>query len=119
MISAAKEGWAAVRTAVVQRDHGCIAPRQGLVGKVAASDPCLNKWGEIIGYDALEHLELDHVSEHSTKGRKPPDDEAHLVLLCPHHHRGTGPAGSVWATANRDAEREYLRQRYPEVWNAS
>lgn len=53
------------------------------------------------------------------KLRRHEDPEAH-VILCPGHHRGTGPsAGRQWATANRGLLRRHLARLYPALWRST
>ena len=102
---------AEVRATVFARDGRCVAL---LCDKNAG--PCYDKWGTAIQptlpiAKAWEVLEMDfvrlgaHGSHHEL-----PDDH---VMVCPGHHRGTGPsAGYIWATSHRAAQRAYL-----ERWN--
>ena len=116
MITAADDGWEAVRRRVVTRDGGCLAAQRGAEGGCRTRQFIPHSW------NALGFLELDHVKEQPKIGApivkrkdkhsyKAPDDEAHLVAMCGSHHE-------TWATANRDVEREHLRKHYPEVWGA-
>ena len=52
---------------------------------------------------------LDHVNDQSTKGKRAPSDERHLVTLCEHHHLDY-VAGRNWATSHRPELRKYLRE---------
>lgn len=100
------DGWAAVRNRVLSRDYGCVF-RNSAIGGVCGGP-----------------LELDHVKQNLQIGApivkrrdkhsyKAPDDEAHLVSVCANHHRHLGIATSK---AGREFERDYLAERYPEVW---
>lgn len=94
-ISAAEHGWEDLRLVVYRRDHWiCRAPD---------IDPYLRDY-------CSGPIELDHVKEQPMMGRKAPDDEAHLVSLCRHHHQ------NGWATSHREEQRAWLANRYPEVW---
>lgn len=55
------------------------------------------------------HYTLDHVTSASTKGKRAPSDEQHLVTLCEWHHLGM-KAGRNWATSHRPELRQYLRE---------
>lgn len=80
-----------MRTTVMMRDRGCVAP----VLSPRASGPC---WGP---------LTLDHVKDQPMMGKRAPSDERHLVVLCRGHHIDTG-----WATSNRPLLRWYLKSKY-------
>ena len=95
LMTVEKDGWPRLWQRVTERDEGCIARRIALT---TPADPCLG-W-----------MTVDHVWEEPMMDRKAPDDEAHLVSVCQHHHL------DGWSTSHRSAEREYLRYRYPEVW---
>ena len=82
---------------VMRRDYGCVAPRLD-----PDAGPCSGMGGSLM-------LELDHVHDEPTAGRRAPSDPAHLVVLCAFHHRGS-KAGHVWATANRPLLRAYLKE---------
>ena len=122
LVSAATDGWTALRWAVLKRDGGCVAARMGAPGG------CVNAMGWSIRSDDVMQMELDHVKEQPHVGApivkrtdrhsyKAPDDEAHLVAICSFHHRG-GIGGATFATSNRPALREYLAGLYPQVWKA-
>lgn len=90
----------ALRTAVLTRDQGCVAPRLG------ATAPCDGP------------LQLDHVKDQPHIGdpiikRGPlrkhryraPSDMSHLASVCRRHHL------DGWATAHRPELRAYLEER--------
>ena len=77
-----------LRTAVLERDRGCIAPR---VCDCITSQGCSGR------------LTLDHVKDQPRMGKRAPSDPSHLVTLCWHHHL------DGWATAHRPELRKYLR----------
>jgi len=94
-------GW---RDEVVLRDKGrCMAP---IIDKDAGQ--CYDKWGEVLVVrDAALDLEADYIRFASVGGRH--QFARDHVLLCPGHHRGTGPnGGQQWATAHRWELRKYL-----------
>jgi hypothetical protein len=80
------------RAYVLKRDGGCIAPQGG------AETPC---WGR---------LTLDHVKDDPRMGDRAPSDRRHLVSVCQGHSEDGRKAGYQWNTANREAERDYLRR---------
>jgi hypothetical protein len=75
----------ALRLAVIERDHGCIAVRLG-------EDPMACRG----------RLTLDHVKDAPRMGKRAPSDARHLVTLCEEHHL------YGWATAHRPELRAYL-----------
>lgn len=106
-----------VRREVLNRDlNHCVAPTVD-----ATAGQCHDKYGRS-GYRVpIVHLELDHVREAGMMGKTAPTDPAHLVSLCPGHHRGVGEhgfGGSIWATANRPLLREYLRAKEPAFYGS-
>lgn len=80
--------------AVEIRDQGCMAPR--LDPDVG---PCSGR------------LTRQHVKD--GPGGPRVTDEAHLLMLCEHHHIWSG-----WATskAGLALQRDHLRRLYPEAW---
>lgn len=84
----------AVYRAVEARDQGCVAPRL---------DPDA---GACSGRMTRQHVK-------DGPGGARVTDEAHLVILCEHHHLWSG-----WATSKAGLERQraYLRGLYPEAW---
>lgn len=126
LVTAATDGWTDLRWLVLRRDGGCVARQVDKVGIEVATDECQNANGWPMLWDDVFQLELDHVKEQPNVGAvvkkrlakgstKAPDDEAHLVAICPWHHRG-GKAGATWATSHRPALRKMLARLYPEVW---
>lgn len=111
MKTAEIDGWPAVRLAVLRRDRGCVAVQVELFGEDAATDLCRDQWNNYHPWDAHFKLQLDHVNEFGTKGKKAPDDEAHLQAVCAHHH-------ATWATRAmaRSKARERFARLYPEAW---
>lgn len=92
----------AVRYEVFARDGWrCIAPRIDR-NKL---NPC---GGE---------LTLDHVKTTLRFGRRAESDPRHLVTVCDNHSERGARAGFQWNTANRDLERAWLAQFYPEDAN--
>lgn len=126
LVNAKEHGWEVLRLRVFSRDGGCIAVQKDIAGKNVAPDPCRDKHGRVVGFSDRGALTLDHVKEQPAIGTlqikkredrhsyKAPDDEAHLVTVCWGHHIGAWS----WATSNRDVERKWLRQQYPDVWGA-
>lgn len=105
-----------VRLIVFGRDGGCVAP---LLDPDAG--PCYDAWGHRLRYAegarAMRDLEIDYIRH--ARLRRHYDPEAH-VMVCPGHHRGTGPnAGRQWSTANRPLIRRYLAAKHPEVWKVA
>ena len=101
-----------VRAKVLLRDgYRCIAPT---VDRDAGW--CRDRWDHLITRwthrdPGPEKLEVNHVKEASQLmlGKKAPTNPAHLVSLCPWHHRGTA-AGSNWEAVHRDQIRAYLER---------
>jgi hypothetical protein len=114
LLTAAADGWTALRWAVLHREGGCIAVQPDKIGfEEAATDLCRNGQGWEQKWDDVLPLELDHIKEHPGGARV--HDEAHLVAVCAWHHRG-GKGGAQWATAHRAAIRAYLTRLYPHIW---
>jgi len=68
---------------------------------------CKGVFGEALphgAYSTLDKLQLDHVSDEGTYGKRAPSDAQHLVTVCPFHH-------ATWAVTKqgRRLEREYLQ----------
>jgi hypothetical protein len=115
MMTVRDDGWIAVRTAVFTRDVGCVAGQFRIFGKAAADDGCRSRWGSRIEWDDWSELEFDHVKRDAKAGDKAPDDEAHGVAVCPHHHR----LSQVWRSdskVHRMMLRDWLAKHYPEAW---
>lgn len=95
----------ALREAVIARDgYRCVAPVID-----ATAGECRSAFGDAMEYAGgyrVTHLELDHVKDEPRMGRRAESDAAHLVTLCPWHHRDSG-----WATSRRGMLREYLRRK--------
>lgn len=106
VLSADKDGWAAVRNQVLARDRGCIFRDRG--------------YGDCGGPTDLDHVKQtpkigDPVVKRKNKhSYKAPDDEAHLVSVCAAHHRGERQVAT--SHEGRQYERDYLAERYPEIW---
>lgn len=81
---------------ILKRDGGCIARH--------FDDPA-NCWGRIT---------LDHVKDHPRMGDRATSDKWHLVSVCDGHSEKGMKAGYQWNTANRAAERDYLREKEPD-----
>lgn len=108
VLTAERDGWAAVRNQVLARDRGCIFRDRG--------------YGECAGPTDLDHVkEQPQIGGLQIKKRadkhsyKAPDDEAHLVSVCAAHHRGERQVAT--SKEGRQFERDYLAERYPEVWD--
>jgi hypothetical protein len=80
--------------AVELRDAGCVAPRLD-----PEAGPCSGR------------LTRQHVKD--GPGGPRITDEAHLVMLCEHHHIWSGWATSKAALA---LQRAYLASLHPEAW---
>jgi len=99
----------ALRWEVYSLDDGrCVA---AVIDPFAG--PCYDRWGKVIDSAprlTFEQCEMDFCRYEAVGPRHTlPDDH---VILCPGHHRGTGPSrGYQWATSHRADEREYLRKR--------
>lgn len=101
-----------VRDAVLRRDdYRCIAP---LLDREAGW--CKDRWdhpiSRWIGRDpGGDKIEMSHTKDldKPMMGKKAPMNPAHLVSLCPWHHRGT-EAGSNWEARNRAKIRAYLER---------
>lgn len=89
-----------MRTVVMLRDHGCVAPRLD-----PDAGPCADRWGQ-----PLQHpldLEMDYIRRGATGLRHVLASDH--VALCARHHRGAGTTGGyVWGTAHRELLRGYL-----------
>ena len=81
--------------AVEARDQGCVAPRL---------DPAS---GDCSGRLTRQHVKTGPGGARIT-------DEAHLVMLCEHHHLWSG-----WATSKGGLllQRMYLAIMYPDAWS--
>ena len=91
-----------MRTVVVLRDHGCIAPKLD-----PEAGPCYDRWGQPLSHPL--DVDIDYVE----RGALGPRHVLALdhVSLCAGHHRGMGPQrGRVWAkeSGRRDELRAYL-----------
>jgi hypothetical protein len=106
-----RDGWPAVRDAVLRRDGGCVANQYRVFGGDLATDECANKWGTPLEGLALDQLELDHVTRHGKRY----DDEAHLISVCPRHHR-LSRTWRIDSRVHRALCRGYLHRLYPSVW---
>ena len=94
-----------MRMVVLLRDHRCVAP---LVDPDCG--PCYDRWGEPLRPGMrLSDLEMDYVRHGATGARH--ELASDHVMLCPGHHRGTGPnaGGRQWATSHRPQLRRYLQ----------
>jgi hypothetical protein len=124
ILTAAVDGWAAVRLEVVRRDRACIfAPLGPLerAGRPANGDPehfCRDgydtpiPWHRLSDQAKLRVGEQDHIKEEPMLGAKAPDDTAHLVLTCYlAHHRGLATSHE-----GRDYSRAWLAHFYPTTW---
>ena len=74
--------------------------------------PCYDRFGVVIDTAprlTFEQCEMDYVRlAHWGPRHTLPEDH---VILCPGHHRGTGPsAGYQWATSHRPHERSWIEQ---------
>lgn len=94
-----------LREAVLDRDgYRCVAP---VIDSTAGE--CRTAFGDPMAYAGgyrVAHLELDHVKDQPRMGVRAESDPAHLVTLCPWHHRESG-----WATSRRGMLREHLRRK--------
>lgn len=77
--------------AVLARDSGCVAPYLG--------GSHMDCWGR---------NRIEHVKAQPRMGRRAEDCLCRLVTLCQGHTEDGARAGYVWATANREACRDYL-----------
>lgn len=126
IVSAENSGWPSLRGVVLSRDRNrCQAP---ILDPDVHPQDCRDRWGDVAVFAwratgdmgplyREAALTLDHVHWHygGTRGKKPPDDEAHLVTVCWHHHL------NGWATSKRgrELERAYLASLYEESVNAA
>jgi hypothetical protein len=94
-----------LREAVLERDEWrCVAP---VIDPKAGE--CRSAFGDPMAYGGgyrVAHLELDHVKDQPRMSVRAESDAAHLVTLCPWHHRESG-----WATGRRGMLRDYLRRK--------
>ncbi len=100
-----------VRWAVLKRDKGCVATSAVWFPGDVAPDECRGKHGWLIKWDDIFQLEVDHVTDRGGIRR---DDEAHLIAVCPWHHRGSG--WRIDTKERRQREREVLSGLYPAAW---
>jgi hypothetical protein len=92
------------RSEIEQRDHHCCMATKL---EPAELGNCYDKWGEPMQPCDTAKLEADYVRFGAVGGRH--QFARDHVLLCPGHHRGTGPQrGQVWATSHRAMMRDYL-----------
>ena len=90
---------ASMRTAVILRDGGCMAPTLD-----PEAGPCFDGWGDPLR-NAWD-VEIDYIERGATGDRHVLATDH--VSLCAGHHRGTGPqAGRIWAKGH--GRREMLR----------
>lgn len=111
LITAEKDGWAALRWAVFKRDGGCVAQLSFWFPGDTATDQCRGTNGWLIRWNDLFHMEWDHVRDR--RGRRL-DDEAHGITVCPWHHRGSG--WRIDTAARRQRVRQVLAGLYPAAW---
>jgi hypothetical protein len=111
LITRRKDGWPRLRQTVLARDGGCVATSGMWFRTDAATDSCRDEHGLLIRWDNVFKMELDHVRD--DRGARL-DDEAHLITVCPWHHRGS--AWRIDTKARRQRERDVLRALYPEHW---
>lgn len=98
------------RQEVVERDMCCVAP----VVDRAELNSCYDAMGQPMSACEREKCEADYVRFGAVGGRH--QFARDHVLMCPGHHRGTGPqAGRQWATAHRQELRAYLEERYKDA----
>lgn len=112
MVASAKaDGWTKLRWTVLQRDGGCVAVQPSIFGQDIATDQCRGLHGWLIRWNDVFQMEIDHVTDRGGIRR---DDEAHLVAVCPWHHRG-----SHWridTKPRRAVLRDMLTGLYPAEW---
>ena len=96
--------------AVRRRDGGCAAPRID-----PRAGPCFDEWGRLMARTAWWLCELDHYDYTGRYDARPLVKAEQVVMVCPGHHRGTGPQrGRAWATAHRAEIKAYaLSARVP------
>lgn len=115
VVNAEVHGWAKLRTVTFRRDLGCVAVQPRIFGEGIARDQCRDGMRNLIRWDDLFRLEWDHVKEQLAAGKRPPNDEAHGVMVCAWHHR----LSTQWrtdTTEHRQVLRRYLADHYPDVW---
>lgn len=91
---------------VLRRDGRCIGAMV-----YPGEHVCRDQWGTQHMSDDLARMTVDHVHlvPGGIRGKRAPDDEAHLVTMCAYLNI-YGPSRGL-----RDAERAYLRSLYPEA----
>lgn len=99
---------------VLQRDKGCMAVALDPAVRAGVWGPCRGRYGpEPISPHDLAQMTLQHVwrsQADSTKGKRPPSNRAHLLVICAGHHLGG------WATSHAalELQRRYLISQYPQ-----
>jgi hypothetical protein len=94
---------------VVGRDGECFLHR------LNPSHLCYGKFGLDDPHDArdLVRLTVDHVHLHGgMMGKRPPDDERHLVAMCWFNSYGPSLGENLTWRQVRQAERAYLAELY-------
>lgn len=112
ILTVAKDGWAAVRQRIFVRDRGCVAVQQDIFGEDVAHDQCRDAAGYLMAWDDRFRLEADHVTQVHSHLDPRRDDEAHLITVCPWHHR-LSPRWRIDTAERRMAVRAFLVKRYP------
>lgn len=105
---------AKLRAEVYLRDgYRCIVPTVD-----PDAGPCGNLFGDLIPRHrsmTRSELTIEHVTPgYGRMGRRADHVVEQCVTLCWRHHLGHGEKGGfIWATANKDKTRQYLKELYP------
>ncbi len=104
-----RETWDALTDRIRRRDWTQAQLRLGKAAKTPCVAAFLDPSSSVIcsGRMTNEHVTPDY----GRMGARAADHERELVTLCWGHHLSSF-AGHIWATANKDKTRKYLKELY-------